>query len=362
MIKADTKKICIVVSSLGVGGAERSSAILSEILFDLNFDVHIVSVQDKVDYPYKGKLFNLGELKTEHNSKISRLKRLKIFKRYLKAQNFDYVIDNRTRIGLLKELIISKWVYKPNKTIYCVRSYYTDNYINPNRFLSRLLYNSAYKIVSVSHAISKKLRHNFKFKNLEVIHNPVAIDNKESKIENSSHDHYILFFGRLNDEIKNISLLLEAYSKSKLPKCAIKLKILGSGDDKQLLKDKSKTLGVENEVEFLDFKANPYTYVEAAFFTVLTSRYEGFPRAIVESLALGVPVVSVDCKSGPNEIIINEQNGLLVENHNVDTLSIAMNRMLEDEDLYLHCKSNAKDSIAKFSKTTIGLQWKAILK
>jgi glycosyltransferase involved in cell wall biosynthesis len=57
--------------------------------------------------------------------------------------------------------------------------------------------------------------------------------------------------------------------------------------------------------------------VQNARFTVLTSHYEGFPMSMVESLALGTPVVTVDCNSGPREIVIDEYNGLLVENYNV---------------------------------------------
>jgi glycosyltransferase involved in cell wall biosynthesis len=56
--------------------------------------------------------------------------------------------------------------------------------------------------------------------------------------------------------------------------------------------------------------------VQNARFTVLTSHYEGFPMSMVESLALGTPVF-VDCNSGPREIVIDEYNGLLVENYNV---------------------------------------------
>jgi glycosyltransferase involved in cell wall biosynthesis len=81
-------------------------------------------------------------------------------------------------------------------------------------------------------------------------------------------------------------------------------------------------------VTILPFNSNPFDIVQNARFTVLTSHYEGFPMSIVESLALGTPVVAVDCNSGPREIVIDEYNGLLVENYNVKNLAAAFNRMI----------------------------------
>ncbi|MCB0398163.1 MAG: glycosyltransferase [Winogradskyella sp.] len=361
MFKTNPKKICIVVTSLGGGGAERSSATLSEILFDLGYDVHIVSVLDLIDYPYKGILLNLGKLKAKDDSSLGRLKRLRVFNNYLKKHNFDYVIDNRTRIGFLKEYVVTKWVYNPKKVIYCIRSYNTSLYINPNRFLGKILYKSAYKIVTVSLAIKHKLEKDYDFNNIKVIYNPVDLKQDAAKSKNSN-DKYILFFGRLDDSVKNIGLLLEAYSQSILPRLNVKLKILGDGEDKSMLKERAKNLNLEGKVEFLGFRPNPYNIIKDSQFTVLTSRYEGFPRALIESLALEVPVVSVNCKSGPNEIVINEENGLLVENYNVGALAKALNKMIQDEELYLHCKSNSTASVEKFSKENIGLQWQTILK
>ena len=90
MIKSHSKKLCIVVSSLGGGGAERSSAQLSELLYDLGYDIHIVSVLNKIDYPYKGQLLNLGELKSIKFSIVQQI-------------NFEYIFGSFVlKIGCLK--------------------------------------------------------------------------------------------------------------------------------------------------------------------------------------------------------------------------------------------------------------------
>ena len=347
-----------MVSSLGKGGAERSSALLSQMFYDVGFDVHVVSVLNQIEFPYKGKLLNLGELKAKNDSVFGRWNRLRVLKKYLKEHNFDYVIDNRTRIGFIKEFIISKFIYTPKKTIYCIRSYKVDYYINPNRFLGRLIYGNAFKIVAVSKAIAEKVKEVYNFKNVTTIYNAVTNDDIA---KNKTANDYILFFGRIDDDIKNISLLLDGYSKSKLPGHQINLKVLGDGKDVEKLKKLTRDLNLASNVQFLPHNPNPSILIKSALFTVLTSRYEGFPRSLIESLAFGTPVISVDCKSGPNEIIENATNGLLIENHNPEVLAEAMNRLFEDKDLYLHCKSNSIGSVAHFSEANIVQQWQNLL-
>jgi N-acetylgalactosamine-N,N'-diacetylbacillosaminyl-diphospho-undecaprenol 4-alpha-N-acetylgalactosaminyltransferase len=129
-----------------------------------------------------------------------------------------------------------------------------------------------------------------------------------------------------------------------------------------ILKALAKQKKIENKVHFLGFQNNPYKYLKKAKFFVLSSLNEGLPNVISEALACGTPVVSFDCLSGPSEMILDKQNGLLVENQNVQKLTEAMNLFFEDEKLYTFCKENAFQSSSPFSIDNIGQQWLDLMK
>ena len=82
--------------------------------------------------------------------------------------------------------------------------------------------------------------------------------------------------------------------------------------------------------------------------------------SIIESLSMGIPVVSVDCKSGPKEIVKHGFNGLLVQNNNIIELTKAFNTLLSDKDLLEKLKKNAMLSIDDFSEKNISKKWKNI--
>ncbi|TYB74518.1 glycosyltransferase family 4 protein [Bizionia saleffrena] len=356
---SNKKKICIIVSSLGKGGAQKASANLSKMLFNLGYNVHIVSVLNHIDYSYQGTLLNLGALKNKDNSLIGRFKRLMLFKDYLRDQKFDVIIDGRSRPSGLKELIISNFIYNKSKVIYIVGSYNLTTYFPKSKVISKILYGKAFKIVAVSKEIKEKIEDAFHFKNVGQIYN--ALPERDSSSPTSIPASYILAYGRLVDGVKNYTLLINAYKVSSLASKNVKLLILGSGQDEKYLKDLVLQLNLKEYITFIPFVSDTLYYVENAKMVCLTSRYEGFPMVLLESLAAGTPVVSVNCKSGPKEIVSDEYNGLLVENNNVSAFAAALNRMVEDEALYRLCKANTKKSVEKFSIENISKQWNALI-
>lgn len=92
----------------------------------------------------------------------------------------------------------------------------------------------------------------------------------------------------------------------------VRLIIIGEGEQRQSLLDLARRLGVEEAVDLPGFKTNPYAWIARADVFALSSLWEGFANVVAEALALGVPVVSTTCPSGPPEILGHGEHGRLV--------------------------------------------------
>ena len=150
-------KVCIVTISLSKGGAERSTALLSRMLSAENFDVFLVTLNDVIDYRYSGELINLGKNKHKEDPITSRLYRFIEFRKRIKKENFDFIIDNRNRQFALKELFYLKYIYRGNKIIYVVRSFKLSQYFPENKFVRKWMIKKSKGIVGVSKAIAQSI-------------------------------------------------------------------------------------------------------------------------------------------------------------------------------------------------------------
>jgi glycosyltransferase involved in cell wall biosynthesis len=356
----NNNKIAIVSASLGVGGAERFAGLLSFMLHDLGYEVHNIIILDYVEYDFKGKLVNLGQLFANEKCIFRAVNKGKYISKYLAENDIEMVIDNRSRPTIVRELF-TKWVYGNRKVYYIIHSSNLEMYLTNSVFWTKYIFGEATKLVCVSKEIEEKLKKKYQFTNTKTIYNPIVFPEKVAEIPAAIPEKYILFFGRLEEKIKNFSLLLNAFSKSKVYENGTKLLIIGDGSDKDFILTKIAALQLKNHVQVLPFQKNIMPYIQHARCTILTSHFEGFPMAIIESLAVGTPVISVDCETGPKEIIQNNFNGLLVPNHDDITLSEAIKTMIENEKLYQNCKNNAQKSVEHLSLKTIAQQWKQLL-
>jgi glycosyltransferase involved in cell wall biosynthesis len=155
---------------------------------------------------------------------------------------------------------------------------------------------------------------------------------------------------------KDFTTLILAFSRvRRLRPCH--LLILGEGRQRSRLEALITQLGLNNDVELPGFVENPYAYMARADLLVLSSNCEGFGNVLAEALAIGLPVVSTDCPSGPREILQDGRFGLLVPIGDANALARAMLATLDNPPDAELLKSAAEP----FSVATIANQYLAAL-
>jgi glycosyltransferase involved in cell wall biosynthesis len=355
-------KIALIGYRLSGGGSDKVMANLSVFFESQGFEVDIIIVLDEVSFPYSGKLVNLGLLKNKSNGLLNKAKRLLALRKYLNENKFDFIIDFRFRTKIVQELILARFIYN-TKTIFTVHSFLIDHYMPSNSWLTRLMYNYCHANVAIVEEMKTLIENKHQLKNVVTIHNPVYLEEiLEKQNENIELNFdFIIAVGQYENEIKQFDQLISSYAKSILPQKQIHLIIVGNGDESKL-----KKVILDNKmtdfVHLLGYQNNPFKYISKAKFLVLSSKNEGFPNVILESLACQTPVISFDCDFGPRAMIPNLENGILVENQNWQKLTEAMNLLVSDEDLYQSCKANTRKSIEPFLLEKIGKQWLHLMK
>lgn len=142
-----------------------------------------------------------------------------------------------------------------------------------------------------------------------------------------AHTPVILGAGRLTVQ-KDFATLIRAFAQLAAER-PCRLIILGRGRQEAQLRELATALAVADRVDFPGFSDNPYAYMARAGLFVLSSRWEGSPNVLTEAMALGTPVVSTDCPSGPREILAEGRHGPLVPVGDWQGLAAAMRRVLD---------------------------------
>lgn len=175
---------------------------------------------------------------------------------------------------------------------------------------------------------------------VQVIYNPVITSDLFSKARDplshpwfkACHVPVILAIGRLNGA-KDFATLVASFARLR-KRCPARLLILGEGEERPALETLIAKFRLSTDVALPGFVANPYPYLFQASLFVLSSAWEGLPTVLIEALALGTPIVSTDCESGPSEILDHGRHGALVPVGDVDAMADAMYSALTTK----HCK------------------------
>ena len=220
-------------------------------------------------------------------------------------------------------------------------------------------------VVALTSESADWLRRHTKARLVSVIPNSVSLPLPENAPRLLAGDviadgrKFLLAVGRLHKQ-KGFDRLLDGFAQVAARHGDWDLVILGEGELRGALEAQVARLGLGGRVSLPGHAGNVADWYRAADAFVLTSRYEGFSMVLLEAMAHGCPVVSVDCDTGPRDVIRDGEDGLLVVQDDPAALVAGLDRMLGDAALRERLASRAVEVLTRFSPERIRGIWEVL--
>lgn len=355
------KKLLFHINSMGKGGAERVVGVLSEMFAGDGYEVVIVTLwRAKEEYPLAEGIrrINLGD-----DGKLEKAGRIRLavgrlwnLRMLIRKEDPDLVISfcNKANFrcaycmsGMKIPLLVSvrndpRVDYFPHKS----------GVFRMERRASGCVFQTKDALACFDEKFQKKSR---------VIWNPVDEKYFIDTEEPVRRAKYLVTVGRLSAQ-KNQLLLLKAFSivRKELP--GYQLRIYGEESErgvKETLTEYIKREQMQDCVLFMGQSSHLEKEIRDASLFILSSDYEGMPNALMEAMAMGIPVISTNCPcGGPAELIEDGVSGLLVPVGEEKELALAMMRVLGDSRLWERLRRNGMEIKKKVSPDRIYREWK----
>jgi glycosyltransferase involved in cell wall biosynthesis len=227
--------------------------------------------------------------------------------------------------------------------------------------LKKWAYKRADRLIAISEGVASDMRDHFSAEpsKISVIYNPTVSDHLIAHSRRPKKKELLIpdvinlvSVGRLVYQ-KDQETLLRAFQKL-VDVRKVHLTIIGEGEDRARLEKLTADLAIGTYVTFLGAILDPYPYIRAADIFVLSPRFEGLGNVFIEALALGTPVISTDCPSGPREILMNGKAGLLAPVGDILALKNALITYVDDLSLRdKHLQYGALYSVPRFTTASV---------
>jgi len=358
-------RLTLIISSLRAGGAERVMTAIANYWAANNWEITILTLDDGTCPPFfklhphisHQPLKIAGDAKSVLGGLRNNLRRINVLRRAVAETKPECVVSFTDQTNVLT-LIATKSLNIPT-----VVEEHIDVASNPLpaiwRLMRRVVYRRAAKIVVLTDRARIGLAPALQSRAV-VISNPVQAPEVREFPRSSRTSRTIVSIGRLVHQ-KGFDILLRAFAINSPHHPEWNLTIIGEGPLRAELESLINSLGLEGRVKLLGQVINVDDYLGHADLFVLASRFEGFPMALCEALAIGLPVVAMDCPTGPREIIRDGIDGVLVPNEDVDALAAAMDRLMKDlgERQRLACRG--PEIIERFGVQRVMPMWDELL-
>lgn len=351
------KLIFVIKSIHTAAGTERATITVINELSKRSHDVQLVSFE-KAGEPFfkidpKVKITYLYPEKDKRPSLVRDFSRRVMLRKIYKQQNPDIVIivaSGRSLVNIPAARGFKKITWE----------HFNAN-VNWHLFhpLSKKIaarYSDC--IVTLTQQDVENYRKKYSAKNVVCIHNPLTIDYSE---KSALTEKSVLTIGRIANQ-KGYDYLIEAWNIVENRNNGWKLRIIGQGKLLPQLLEQIKHYGLEESIELIPASDNIVEQYKQASIYVMSSRYEGLPLVLIEAMAMGLPIVSFDCETGPREIVIDNVTGKLIPVFDVNKLAIELDVLMSNDSLRKSYSMNAIKKIGKFEINQVVDQWEQLFK
>jgi glycosyltransferase involved in cell wall biosynthesis len=352
-------RIAFVIPSLGAGGAERVATLLANEWSRVGHHVTLVTF----DKPGTEPFFPLGPSVSLHalsasaaetlsaklGTNAARVSRLRSLLRKLRP---DVVLAFMTEANVIA-LWASRGLGVP--VVISERNQPDRPGLGSARKLARrLTYPFASAMVMQTEAIASWAKARFRVP-IHVIPNPVRVGDDDRLRENSGVQ-FVTSLGRLAPQ-KGFDTLIKSFAAVAGKHQNWHLVIYGEGPDRPLLEGARAESGCADRISLPGLTRDAAEALGKASLFVLPSRFEGYPNALLEALAQGLPVLATNCPGGTAEILANGAHGILVPPDDVPAMTVALDKMLSNPDLRDALALKARRAVAGLDVATVGKQW-----
>lgn len=350
--------VTFLINSLRAGGAERVCVTLANEMQARGSTITVV-VLDLRDAVLRAKLNPQIEVVDLHTSHARRS--IGSLARYLRSRRPQLVLSFNHQlavmltwlraVGVADFALIARNISTLSEKAAFEKSFWHRHVVHA---ATRMFYRKVDAVIAQSEGMKRDLiaRYGFNEGRIAVIPNPLPAGFMERRADGPIPWHQrpkeLLYVGRLN-AVKGLELLIDAAAACFATHPDLILRLVGEGDQQRALEARAREAGIAERVSFEGYRPEPLEYHARARLVLLTSHYEGFPNVLVEALSQGTPVVSVNCQSGPDEIVSPGVNGLLVEGRDPAVFGAAIARALATEWDVVRVRATAE----RFSTTRV---------
>lgn len=336
------------------GGTERVGSILANGLVEVGYEVVVASLAggDQPFFPLNKNIKVVSLFKTTDRTLYRAPNIISRIRKLLKEENIDTLIVIETMSVLFTLPAI---IGLPVKHI-CWEHFNFNNDLGKKgrRVARQLAARYCDSVVTLTERDKQYWLQGTQHKSqITAISNPCPFPVQDYIKEEDSK--VLLAVGRLT-HIKGFDMLLEAWVQVSKLMPSWKLKIVGEGIDRQKLFEFIEINQLIDSVELVGNTNDVSKYYKEAEIFCLSSRFEGFPMVLLETLAFGLPVVSFDCDTGPAEIL-EDTGSILVPQSDTNKLALSLIELMSDSERRKNISVKSKQKVKVYQPKNIIHQW-----